>query len=114
MLAIAHKDPDGLHDVFGGVYELMREQLSDREILDYGERAIEQLRSSPFEWFVFRGKVPDVEALRSLASVLCLDGLIQPGDQPHRPPPHRPDGDPHTDLSPGTLPVHWTEGAIDR
>jgi hypothetical protein len=116
MLALAHKDARAFADVFRGIDGVLRAQLTEQEILGFGTRALDQLRSSPFGSRLFPGKRFDVVDARRLAGVLCLDdllpnvgGLTRP-DLEDRPP--RPDGDPRTDVAVGTQPLGWNGDVI--
>jgi hypothetical protein len=113
MLAVTHKDANAFASVFGRARALLTDQLSEAEILDFGNRALDQVRRSPLGPRLFPGERFDVEAARRLAGVLCLDGLIPPGPgrAPHDPDrPPRPDGDPRTDFPVGTQPADWNQG----
>jgi hypothetical protein len=116
MLAVATKDARGLGQVFTGIYDVMRRNLSDAQIDAFGQRALAQARRLPFPIGLEGGQDPAraLEVLRRLARLLCLDGLVPPGKPgreprpPKRPPPN--DGDPDTDGPVGKPPPDWDQG----
>jgi hypothetical protein len=117
--AMADRDVAGFGDAVADICDFLAAHVPATQLQAYGERALDQVKGSPMAGFLFdeHGEPRvDMDGVRKLAEVLCLDRLLPPDDRkPDRPPPRkpRPDGDPDTDYQPGKPPPGWEIGGED-
>ena len=118
--ALGARDPDGLADGLGRIEGFLTANVATAELEAYRERGLDQLGALPVAELLFGTENRpglQLDAIRHVASMLCLDVLLPPSPPADRPDddgqPVGPDGDPDTDAPSGKEPAGWTIGGED-